>query len=147
MDDSLEHPDDGLRDRIRKGFESNVNWRSKKIAERPKTPRRINKGNVKKVTISKKDVEIVVDDKKEGTTEKKPRKTPVKHMTKSITIKAAVRKPKSVVPDIMKQKKQSLKSSTKKTTENTITNMYLCPKCDKSYKSKNGILKHMEKCM
>ena len=148
MDDSLEHPDDGLRYRIRKGFEDNANRKSKKIEERPKTPR--NSKTKGKVTISNQPETISVDENQAEITEK-PKTVPVKKVVK----KAVVRKPKPVVAERVKKaalKKITppAKASTKKPTpaKKTITVpvVYLCPKCDKTYKSKNGIVKHMGKC-
>jgi hypothetical protein len=144
MDDTLEHPDDGLRDRIRKGFEDSEKHRSKKIEERPKTPRRINKGK-RSVTIAKKVTGISdeISDATQKPTSPKMEKKPV------------VRKPKtkSEVADAMKKltltQTKDVKDPSKADVKKEVkpdAGVYLCPKCDKTYKSKNGIVKHMERC-
>lgn len=118
MDDALEHPDDGLRDRIRIGFEESKRS-SKSIDERLKTPR----ANTKTKQVA--EVSESVSDNKKGGAEKKcakARKTPEKKQDDIKNVKVA--SPKTVNVDAV----------------------YLCPLCDKTYKSKNGILKHMSTC-
>ena len=132
MDHTLEHPDDGLRERIRKGFEASAKRRSKKIEERPKTPRNSNKGK-RNVSISKKLTEIN-DEKK---TSKKKTKT------EKVEKKPVVRKtkPKSEVADAMKKLTLKQTKPTKpekapaKKQDKKRAGLYLCPKCDKTYKS------------
>ena len=159
MDDTLEHPDDGLRDRIRKGFEDTTKRRSKKIEERPKTPRRSNKGK-REVTIAKKVIEIS-DEKpnkiSDEISDEKPNVTrkPTSQKKTKMEKKPVVRKPKikSEVADTMKKltlkqtkgAKDPSKTSAKKVVK-PAAGVYLCLECDKTYKSKNGIVKHMEKC-
>ena len=133
MDDTLEHPDDGLRDRIRKGFEANTKNRSK-IEDRPKTPRSSNKGK-HDVTINKKITEIP-DEIQKPTTQKKTK------MEK----KSVVQKP-NIKPEVTDEiKKMASKTPSKKVVKPDV-GVYICPKCDKTYKSKNGIVTHMKKCM
>lgn len=153
MDDTLEHPDDGLRERIRKGFEDSAKRRSKKIEDRPKTPRNSSKEK-RAVTISKKVTEI--SEKTEPTKSARKTKTKTTSQKKETKMekKPVVRKPKtnSEVVDEMKKltlkqtrgAKAPAKTSAKKAAK--PVGVYLCPKCDKTYKSKNGIVKHMEKC-
>jgi hypothetical protein len=147
MDDSLELPDDGLRDRIRKGFEDNANRKTKTIDNRPKTPRHITEKT--KETNTTPDSVTMDAEKQKSSSQKK---------TKAAVKKTVVFKPKSDTADKKKrpEKKTSVKAlpvAEKKTPEkktpekNTnVDTVYLCHKCDKSYKSKSGIVKHMEKC-
>ncbi len=111
MDDSLEHPDDGLRDRIRMGFEASNKRKSKKIDERLKTPR---------ATVKDKNI---TDGGSDSETDKKN--------VKKVSSAKSVEK-KNVKPPAVKPVQKDA--------------VYLCPKCDKTYKSKNGIIKHMPLC-
>ena len=145
MDSSLEYPDDGLRERIRKGFEDNTTNKSKKIEERPKTPRksRKNKGCVtipKKVTVTPDKKEE--DHKKEKQTFKKKPGTDLKSALK----KTVNRKAKPVTENVTKKLKH-VKPVSEKSFAKQGTAVYLCPKCDRTYKSKHGIIKHMQKCV
>jgi hypothetical protein len=145
MDDSLELPDDGLRDRIRKGFEDNATNKSK-IDSRPKTPRNCNNEKPTEKTIVPKNTTETEDDK---TSPQKKTKS-----TKPAVKKTVVFKSKSDVTDTMekltlKQTKTGAKKASvveKKTPDKNADSTYLCYKCDKSYKSKSGVIKHMEKC-
>ena len=142
MDETLEHPDDGLRDRIRKGFESSNKLKSKKIEDRPKTPLRSNKGK-RAVTISKKVTEIP-EEKIESIIV-----NPIPSKKAKMEKKPVVRKPVSGISDAMKQltiKQTKGDKTMAKPSAKKPEGVYLCPKCDKTYKSKNGIVKHMEKC-
>jgi hypothetical protein len=167
MDDTLEHPDDGLRDRIRKGFEDNAKRRSKKIVERPKTPRRSNKGT-RDVTIAKKVTEISDENPDEKPNEISDEisdvtRKPTSQKKTKMEKKPVVRKPKikSEVADTMKKltlkqtkgakapAKDPSKAPSKTSANKAVkpaAGVYLCLECDKTYKSKNGIVKHMEKC-
>jgi hypothetical protein len=118
MNDLLEHPDEGLRDRIRTGFEANENNKANKIEDRPKTSRNKRRHNGK-VLLSKNITEI-----------------PMYEIT---------RKPKSEVEDEMK--KLTLNQTKPIKNIKNVPTVYLCYKCDKTYKSKNGIIKHMSKCI
>lgn len=116
MINTINSPENELRVRIKNGFESGSS--SKKIMERPKTPRFINKDSTS-VKISKKNISV----------QSKQSKTELQQ-------EIAVLKNK----DISKQTKTS-----KKELDNNIP-IYICYKCDKKYKSKRGVIKHMEKC-
>jgi len=95
--------DNVLRGLVKMSFEEKKKI-SKKIANRPKTPRRINK--------SKQTVSIA--------------KQPV------------------IIPDIKDVKEKKTKSSGKKKTPSK--GLYICHLCEKTYKTKRGILKHIKKC-
>lgn len=130
MEYTLEHQDDELRDRIRKGFEINTDPRSKKIDNRPKTPHHSNREK-RTVSISKNVTEICDENvEKKPVVRKVKTKTEVAGAMQNLTLKQT----------------ESTKTL-EKTTDKKQTGLYLCPKCDKTYKSKNGIINHMEKCM
>lgn len=136
MDDTLEYPDDGLRERIHKGFSTSNSNKSKDITDRPKTPSASKVKSTKRVLISK-DVTEIEDLKTPKTVDK--------------TEKKSMLKQRSEITDGSKQKKPIKKESPKKTSvnkefKNEVNTVYLCHTCDKSYKSKAGIKKHMEKC-
>jgi len=150
MDESLELPDDGLRDRIRKGFEANATNKSKKIDGRPKTPHTSNKKNSKNKSAMVKKVVPEKDDTDKQSIQKKVKSV-------SIVKKPVVLKLKEEITDtVSKQIKIPItKSSTKETmvekkilstNEKQDHKLYVCHKCDKTYKSKNGVIKHIEKC-
>jgi hypothetical protein len=125
MDTTTEHQDDGLRDRIRKGFEASATRKSKKIEDRPKTPRRINK--VKR--------SVIITEKPKSQKKIKMEKKPV------------VRKPKTKSEVLNAMEKLTLiQTSISSNKAVKPVHVYMCPSCDKTYKSKNGIVKHMEKC-
>ena len=152
MDDTLEYPDDGLRARIHKGFSASARCKSKKIAERPKTPGS-DKGKSAKCVLISKDVTEIKDIKLPKAMEKKSSNKKEK--------KPVVRKQKSEITDVLnkltlkqkkehrpvkKEDKKDIKKEDKKDIKKDTNAVYLCPTCDKSYKSKTGIKKHMEKC-
>mgnify|MGYP002642204784 CR=1 FL=1 len=134
MDNLLDQSDEELRDRVRKGFEDSK--KSKKIEERPKTPRNISaKNKKKKVTIlPKTDIKSFVDQnlssikREQKTQTKEEPKTQKKELKENIT------------------KKNKLVKNIKSHTKQNINTVYLCPNCNKTYKSKTGILKHMAIC-
>ena len=140
MDDTLKNPDDNLRDRIRKGFETGTKSKSKKIEERPKTPHHSNKDKnnmtgINPVEIHEVSQEQTPNKKKKSVVRKPKIKTEVTDSMNKLTL-TQTKEPTS----------PSSKTSTEKLTK-PATGVYLCPKCDKTYKSKNGIVKHMQKCI
>jgi len=108
MSNLINSPENELRVRIKNGFESGRS--SKKIVERPKTPRFINKDSTSGI---------------------KPKQSKTAELQQEIPVLKN--------KDISKQTKTS-----KKELDNIP--VYICYKCDKTYKSKRGIIKHMEKC-
>lgn len=116
MSNLINSPENELRVRIKNGFESGNS--SKKIVERPKTPRFINKDSTS-VIISKKDTGI------------KPKQSKNAELQQEIPV--------------LKNKDISKQTKTPKKELDNIP-VYICYKCDKTYKSKRGIIKHMEKC-
>jgi hypothetical protein len=132
MDDSLEYPDDGLRNRIRVGFEENTPSEFEKTEGRPKTPGGSKRKNVLKRTTS------VLNCEKQNDVDPLDKKK----MPKPVAKKPVVRKPKVEV--VGGTAPPTAKKPVKKTTPSDA--VYLCLHCDKTYKSKSGVLKHMEKC-
>tara|TARA_A100001015_G_C14996280_1_gene716355 strand:- start:1147 stop:1470 length:324 start_codon:yes stop_codon:yes gene_type:complete len=98
--------DNILRGLVKMSFEERKEI-SKKIANRPKTPRRINKS---KRTVSIAKQPVVIPDTKED------------------------------MKDVSVRKK---KSGKKKTPNKGL---YICHLCEKTYKTKKGVIKHIKKC-
>jgi hypothetical protein len=147
MDDSLEYPEDGLRNRIRAGFEEKKSDEFEKTNGRPKTP-----GGGKRKTVLKKTVDVPHDEKQ---TDEKPdaeKSTDKKKMTKPVATKPVAKKPVAKKPVVRKPRVEFIegdvppakKTPVKKNTPSDA--VYLCLHCDKTYKSKSGVVKHMEKC-
>ena len=117
----FENTDDGLKKRIRRGLASvAVGGAATTAADRPKTP----KNTTRKMVKSKPKKQSSGDD--DGCSENDSNGDDnVKEITNSV-------------------KRVTL--TAKEILEPPINVMYLCPSCDKTYKSKSGIIKHMGLC-
>lgn len=146
--------DDGLRERISKSWSTRnksgtpTSGVKQKILDRPKTP-----GGVR---IKERESDTKTAAKTAPKTAEKvstPRHVKNK---KSVNIKGASgvlspqkpppktpQKPPPKTPQKTPPKTPQKPSKPSKTSPNTI---YLCPVCEKTYKSKNGIIKHMANC-
>lgn len=127
MSETLEIQDDNLRDRIRDGYETNTKCKSAKIENRQKTPK--NSAKETKAVRIHKNVTYACE---------KHEKTPKKKYVEKCDITESMDG-----LDINTKKASPRKSIAEKTAVNAV---YLCQKCDKEYKSKNGIRKHMALC-
>jgi hypothetical protein len=137
MDDSLEYLDDGLRNRIRVGFGENTPSEFEKTEGRPKTPGGSLKKNALKRTTS-----VLNCEKQNDVDPLDKKKIPKPVAKKPVAKKPVVRKPNVEVGGGTVS--PTVKTRVKKTTPSDA--VYLCLYCDKTYKSKSGVLKHMEKC-